>query len=154
MTRHTFDSVLPASVTRAAVLAVAVRAADLVAEMQRAGLREIRSKGIATDLVTEADVASERLIRAGLHDLDPGIAFWGEESNRRPDADAFWLVDPIDGTVNFAAGQTSAQVAIPLVNDTTAEGNETFGIALAAPAGGATLGTTTSATVTILDDDD
>jgi glucose/arabinose dehydrogenase len=61
---------------------------------------------------------------------------------------------PGNGTVNFAAGQTSAQVAIPLVNDTAAEGNETFGIALSGPAGGATLGTTTSATVTILDDDD
>lgn len=108
------DSALPASVTRAAVLAVAVRAADLVTEMQRAGLREVKTKGVATDLVTEADVASERLIRAALHDLDPGIAFWGEESNRRPAEDAFWLVDPIDGTVNFAHGLTYSAVNIAL----------------------------------------
>ena len=71
MTLHTSSSVLPAGVTRKAVVAIAAQAADLALAMQRDGLLNAKSKGVATDLVTEADVASERLIRAALHDLAP-----------------------------------------------------------------------------------
>lgn len=111
---HNSDSVLPASVTREAVVAIAARAADLALEMQRNGLLNAKRKGVDTDIVTEADVASERLIRSALHDLDTGIGFWGEESNRRPAEDAYWLVDPIDGTVNFAHGLPYSAVNIAL----------------------------------------
>ncbi len=99
------------------VVDVACRAADLALEMQRAGLRQVRAKEIDIDLVTEADVASERLLRDALHQLAPQIDFWGEESNTPPDSDAFWLVDPIDGTVNFAHSLGYSAVNVALVRE-------------------------------------
>jgi Ca2+-binding RTX toxin-like protein len=56
-------------------------------------------------------------------------------------------------TVNFAAGQTSQTVTIPIVDDNIFEGNETVNLTLSSPTGGATLGTQTSATLTIVDND-
>ena len=62
---------------------------------------DIRAKGAPTDLVTEHDLASEALIRARL--APTGIAIVGEEEGGA-DSETRWLVDPIDGTVNFAHG--------------------------------------------------
>ena len=56
-----------------------------------------------------------------------------------------------NGTLSFAPGETAHTITIPVIGDTTVEGNETFTITLAAPAN-ATLGTGI-ATATILDDD-
>jgi len=56
------------------------------------------------------------------------------------------------GTLTFAAGETSKTISIPLIDDVFAEGNETFSIALS-NATGATLGATTSETITINDND-
>jgi MYXO-CTERM domain-containing protein len=56
-------------------------------------------------------------------------------------------------TVAFADGETSKTVALPVTDDAIDEGNETFTISLAANGSNAILGTTTSATVTIIDDD-
>ena len=57
------------------------------------------------------------------------------------------------GTVNFAAGQTRATFMVDIAGDTSLEGSETINIALSTPTGGATLGTNSSATLTIADDD-
>lgn len=70
--------------------------------MQRSGLQQLRNKSSAIDIVTEADVASEKLLRERLSALLPAASFWGEESNEPPKEQLFWLVDPIDGTTNFA----------------------------------------------------
>jgi RHS repeat-associated protein len=56
-------------------------------------------------------------------------------------------------TVNFAAGETSKIVAIPIVNDTIAELDETLQLTLTAPTGGAIIGQQGSATLTIVDND-
>ena len=56
------------------------------------------------------------------------------------------------GTVRFAAGESSKTITIPLINDVLVEGSETFTITLS-NAVGATLGSSTAATVTILDND-
>ena len=56
------------------------------------------------------------------------------------------------GTVKFAAGESSRMILVPLIDDVLVEGNETFTVALS-NAVGATLGSTNSATVTIVDDD-
>lgn len=96
------------------VLVVAQRAGDLILAMQADGLRNISSKSSVIDLVTEADVAAERLIRAELQQKYPSIELWGEESNQPPSGDHFWVVDPIDGTINFAAGLPYFAVNIAL----------------------------------------
>src|SRR5947209_1329124 len=56
------------------------------------------------------------------------------------------------GTVSFAAGEASKTFGIPLIDDVWQEGTETFTISLSSPVG-ATLGTVSSATVTITDND-
>ncbi len=57
------------------------------------------------------------------------------------------------GTVNFADGQTSQTFTVPINDDSLFEGNENFSVTLSAPTGGATLGTPSTATVTIVDND-
>ena len=60
----------------------------------------------------------------------------------------------VSQTVSFAAGDTASKtVTIPIVNDTPWKGNETVNVALSAPTGGATLGTPSTAVLTITDDD-
>jgi myo-inositol-1(or 4)-monophosphatase len=57
------------------------------------------------DLVTEADKASEKLIRERLHAAFPTHGVYGEEGTRdRLESEYRWYVDPLDGTTNFAHG--------------------------------------------------
>jgi myo-inositol-1(or 4)-monophosphatase len=58
------------------------------------------------DLVTEADVESQRTIRALIHERHPDHAFLGEEEGPSEkalasDAPPTWIVDPLDGTTNY-----------------------------------------------------
>ncbi|MGB9712597.1 MAG: inositol monophosphatase family protein [Dissulfurimicrobium sp.] len=68
-------------------------------------IKDIRHKG-RIDLVTEADVASERVIIEVLKSTHPGIPVLSEETNPEYRSaskdDFFWIVDPLDGTTNFA----------------------------------------------------
>jgi hypothetical protein len=57
------------------------------------------------------------------------------------------------GTVNFTAGQTSQTFMVTICPDASPEGNETFNVMLSGATGGATIGTQSSAVVTITDDD-
>jgi hypothetical protein len=57
------------------------------------------------------------------------------------------------GTLNFAAGDTSETISVPITDDTAVETGETFTVTLSNPAGGATLGLPATATVTINDND-
>jgi myo-inositol-1(or 4)-monophosphatase len=75
---------------------------------------QIASKSNMIDLVTEADLASEKLIHDELRSHYPDFGFWGEESNQAPSSDYFWVVDPIDGTTNFANGLPFFAVNIAL----------------------------------------
>ncbi len=111
------------------IIALACRAADMVQAMQSAGLLNIKSKGIDTDLVTEADFASEKFLRAELHKLDPAAGFWGDESNTPPADPQFWLVDPIDGTVNFAHGLAYCAINIALID----QGETVLGVTVQMP---------------------
>jgi fructose-1,6-bisphosphatase/inositol monophosphatase family enzyme len=72
----------------------------------------VRSKTGPNDLVTEADVAAEVMITAGLHHLFPGCLVVGEEATsadpallgQLANAELAFVVDPVDGTSNFVAG--------------------------------------------------
>jgi histidinol-phosphatase len=54
--------------------------------------------------VTEADIAIEVMIRARIHERFPGDGVTGEEGGVEGSGDRRWIVDPIDGTRNFADG--------------------------------------------------
>jgi fructose-1,6-bisphosphatase/inositol monophosphatase family enzyme len=86
---------------------------------------EISSKGPG-DPVTVADREAEVALSAGLIDLRPGSTVVGEEAVatdpslrdrlRRPGE--VWVVDPIDGTANYAAGREPFAILVALVRDT------------------------------------
>ena len=86
--------------------------ATSVAHEAGAGLREVFGRALAisakstpTDLVSEADLTTERLIRARLEAARPDDAIIGEEGDDRPGTSGLrWVVDPLDGTVNFLFG--------------------------------------------------
>ena len=92
------------------LLEVAVDAARMAGAMllERAragGEREVESKSTPTDLVSEADLASERAIRELLLRRRPDDGFVGEEGgSARGVSGLSWVVDPLDGTVNFLFG--------------------------------------------------
>jgi myo-inositol-1(or 4)-monophosphatase len=67
----------------------------------------VRSKSTPTDPVTIVDTETERLLRDRLAELRPGEHILGEEGGGdagRNDARPTWVLDPIDGTVNFVYG--------------------------------------------------
>jgi myo-inositol-1(or 4)-monophosphatase len=69
------------------------------------GPLETREKGVRGDLVTVADRASERLIVERLLTAFPASAILGEEEGARAgSSDERWIVDPLDGTTNYAHG--------------------------------------------------
>jgi myo-inositol-1(or 4)-monophosphatase len=67
---------------------------------------EIRTKSASIDLVTEVDHACEELIVDALTVERPDDAILAEEGrgSDRPDAAWRWIIDPIDGTTNYAHG--------------------------------------------------
>lgn len=92
------------------LLELAVEAArmagELLLERVRTGReRAVRSKSTPTDLVSEADLASEQAIKALLAERRPDDSFVGEEGGSEEGSSGLgWIVDPLDGTVNFLFG--------------------------------------------------
>lgn len=85
--------------------------ADGIARQAGALLRKFYEKGVSTeykgdvDIVTEADRASEQLIREKLKAAFPTHGVYGEEGTRdQMESEYRWYVDPLDGTTNFAHG--------------------------------------------------
>lgn len=80
-------------------------------------LKDIREKGHAGDLVTEADRASEEVILAYLKHHFP-IPILAEESgmHQLKEADYLWVVDPLDGTTNYAHQFPFVAVSIGLLH--------------------------------------
>jgi len=99
------------------LLAVAVDAARAAAELVRATsqgeITVAATKSSDVDVVTEADRASERLIRERIAGSRPDDAFLGEEGDDVPGSTGVrWVIDPIDGTVNFLYGLPQYAVSI------------------------------------------
>jgi myo-inositol-1(or 4)-monophosphatase len=94
-------------------LEAARAAAVLVRERRATGVEVAATKSSATDVVTEADRASERLIRGIILGRRPSDAFLGEEGDDVVGSSGVrWIVDPIDGTVNFLYGLPQYAVSI------------------------------------------
>lgn len=99
-------------------LATAVEAAQAAGALLRRELRRPKRVNLATqhDIKLELDVRCQRLIERRLKRALPEAAVLGEEGvlGGNPGTDLRWVVDPIDGTVNFAYGIPHACVAIAL----------------------------------------
>jgi 3'(2'), 5'-bisphosphate nucleotidase len=106
---------------------------------------EIRARGFAVEqkadrsVVTEADRAAEAVIASGLRAACPDIPVIAEEEvaagRRTAVAPVFWLVDPLDGTREFASGSDDFAINIGLVRD----GRVVLGV-VAVPATGELFG--------------
>lgn len=97
---------------------VAGEAADLIRGAED-DVGHIRFKSNPRDLVTEWDTRAEDLIRGRLEALAPSIPILGEEGGASGDTSTSdrWLVDPIDGTVNFSHGLPLFATSIALERD-------------------------------------
>jgi myo-inositol-1(or 4)-monophosphatase len=95
---------------------LAEEAATLATRLRSEGVEVADTKSSPIDIVTEADRAVERLIRDRLRDLCPDDGFLGEESGTRHGTSGLtWVVDPIDGTVNYLYGLPNWSVSIAVV---------------------------------------
>jgi fructose-1,6-bisphosphatase/inositol monophosphatase family enzyme len=110
---------------RVAELMRETAATELLPRFRNLARHEIREKKPG-DLVTVADVASEQRLASGLARILPGAPIIGEEAVEadpslveligRP-GEACWIVDPLDGTANFAAGRDRFAIIVCLVQD-------------------------------------
>ncbi len=86
--------------------------AEIMPRFRKLDRGQVRQKSSRIDLVTEGDVAAERMITEALHQRYPGALVVGEEAvsadagllDGLAGADLAFVLDPIDGTFNFASG--------------------------------------------------
>jgi myo-inositol-1(or 4)-monophosphatase len=106
----------PAELERVAA-GVARTAAELVTSgYGRAAA--VAHKSSPTDVVTQTDLRAEKLIRQLLHDATPQAGVVGEEAETtQPGARVQWVIDPLDGTVNFLYGVPLFAVSIAAAFD-------------------------------------
>ena len=93
---------------------VALGVATSAAELVLSGFRQSFSvaKKAFDELYTEYDVKSEELMRRHLEELTPEIPVVGEEHGGEGSDELTWYLDPIDGTINFAAGNPWFAVSV------------------------------------------
>ncbi|MBO3103581.1 inositol monophosphatase family protein [Cellulomonas fengjieae] len=95
---------------------LAQEAGELVREGRRRHVGVAATKSSAQDVVTAMDLASEALLRRRLAELRPDDAILGEEEAFRPGTSGItWVVDPIDGTVNYLYGISAYAVSVAAV---------------------------------------
>ena len=95
---------------------IALEAGALAKRRREEGVSVAASKSSSVDIVTEADRETEQLIRAALKEARPNDGFFGEESGAETGTSGLtWVVDPIDGTVNFLYGIPHYAVSIAVV---------------------------------------
>lgn len=97
------------------LLDVASEAARAAGEQLLARWRrplEVATKSTPTDPVTDADLAAERAIRDVLGRRRPEDAILGEEGGATGEGELRWVIDPLDGTVNFLYGSATFAVSV------------------------------------------
>jgi myo-inositol-1(or 4)-monophosphatase len=94
----------------------ALTAAELIFRRRREGVEVAASKTAPEDIVTFADRESEELIRSLLAEARPNDGFFGEEGEASAGTSGLtWVVDPIDGTVNYLYDIPAYAVSIAVV---------------------------------------
>lgn len=95
---------------------IAHEAGDLAKRRRAAGVSLATTKSTLADIVTDADREVEALIRDRLRAERPHDGFLGEETGAERGTSALtWVVDPIDGTVNYAYGIGTYSVSVAVV---------------------------------------
>jgi myo-inositol-1(or 4)-monophosphatase len=108
---------------REVAVGLAEEAARLAARLRAEAISQVHTKSSRTDVVTAADTATERLLRERIAELRPRDAILGEEGGLSRDERASrpgqlcWLVDPIDGTVNYLYGFPWYSVSVAVARD-------------------------------------
>jgi fructose-1,6-bisphosphatase/inositol monophosphatase family enzyme len=126
---------VPLSAAEEAGLVALVRRAardEILPRFRRLPVADVRAKTAPDDLVTEADLAAEFLIAAGVARLMPGAETVGEEAvtsdpavlDRIATAERAVIVDPVDGTWNFAHGLATFGTILAV----TLRGETVFGL--------------------------
>ena len=110
-------SVTDAEALRLLAVDIAREAGDLARDRRAQGVSFAATKSTIADIVTEADREVENLVRARLQAERPGDGFLGEEFGAEPgESGVTWIVDPIDGTVNYAYGIPAYNISIAAVH--------------------------------------
>lgn len=95
--------------------ALVFNAARLAWRMREQGV-DVQTKTSVSDVVTSADLAAEKFVVEVLTNLRPEDGIVGEEGAARPSTSGrTWVIDPVDGTFNFAAGSDYFCSALALV---------------------------------------
>lgn len=95
---------------------IALEAGELAAERRRVGVEVAATKSSIVDVVTQADRDVEQLIRDRIAEARPGDAILGEEGGSTDGTSGVtWVVDPIDGTVNYLYGIPHYGISIAVV---------------------------------------
>lgn len=128
-----------------------VSAVEIMPRFKNLSEGDVREKNPG-DFVTVADEASEKALSAALRDLLPGSLVVGEEAVSKDisvlkqlDSDQpVWIIDPIDGTYNFAHGRSKFGVLVALARNNVTEYGWCYDapgdrMAMAAKGGGATI---------------
>jgi myo-inositol-1(or 4)-monophosphatase len=111
---------------------VATEAARLIVERRRGTITVADTKSTSTDIVTAVDRESEELIRARVLEARPDDSFLGEEGDDVLGSSGVrWVVDPIDGTVNYLYDIPTYAVSIAVEVD----GQTVAGVVVDAPKG-------------------
>ncbi|MBE7440385.1 MAG: inositol monophosphatase [Spirochaetales bacterium] len=77
---------------------------------------EVQTKSTIRDLVTRADKESERRLVDFITDRFPSDGILAEEGSRRnPQAEFLWVIDPLDGTINYAHGLPLFNISVGIV---------------------------------------
>ena len=96
---------------------IAREVGDVISSGRREGLGQVATKSSPTDLVTQWDTRAETLIRDRLSQCRPDDGVLGEEGETTQGSSGVtWVVDPIDGTTNFAFGLAGYAVSIAAVD--------------------------------------
>lgn len=89
------------------------RAGDILKDYYSRELR-VSTKTTDSDLVTQADIEAEAMITNAIRAQFPDHAILAEEQGKIGDSDTVWLVDPLDGTTNFAHKHPVFSVTVAL----------------------------------------
>jgi len=98
------------------VISIAIKAGKLAKALQEKNRLTLNKKKF-NEIVSDADLQADAIIRKGLLLLSPGSKIYSEESHqhispKQAQEGVCWIVDPIDGTVNFIHGLTQCAVSI------------------------------------------